>query len=224
MPALWLGAGFRVEGMTQTPAAIIASERTALVDTLREAGPTAPTLCEGWETRHLLAHLLLRESKPLAVAGVVLPFLAGRTDRITNNLADELTGERRYEKALDDFAALPGYLGMRTRKPAADAAMNLIEYFVHLEDVRRAAEGWEPRVLDRAVEEKLWQDLLGRARMMAGKNYRDGLVLEAPGFTPAAKAVIAPKPGAVAPVLRGAPGELILHLFGRQDQAKVELS
>ncbi|MDO4898613.1 MAG: TIGR03085 family metal-binding protein [Rothia sp. (in: high G+C Gram-positive bacteria)] len=211
--------------MKQTSAVeAVHSERTALVQVLRQAGSTAPTLCEGWETRHLLAHLLLRESKPLVVPGMGLPFLAGHTDRVTNQLADELLEQRRYEKALDDFAALPGYFGMRRRFPALDAAMNTIEYFVHIEDVRRAADSWQPRDLEAGVQQKIWADLLKRGGLMARKRFAAGLVLEAPGYSPAAAAVLAPKPGTVAPVLTGEPGELVLYLFGRRDVAQVELS
>lgn len=207
-----------------TAADVIAHERTEMVRVLRDAGPLAPTLCEGWETRHMAAHLLLRESKPTAAAGIAVPFLASRTDRLTNDLADELRGERRYEKALDDFAALPGYLGLRDRKPGADAAMNTIEYFIHIEDVRRAAPGWEPRQLPRGIQQKIWSDLLARGAMMAGKDFRDGLVLEAPGYSPVAKAIIAPKSGRVATVLTGEPGEIALYLFGRREAARVQVS
>ena len=47
-------------------------ERTDLVAALREAGPGAATLCEGWSTEHLAAHVVLRESSPLTGAGLVL--------------------------------------------------------------------------------------------------------------------------------------------------------
>src|SRR5205814_13683 len=36
-------------------------ERLLLVDTLRALGPDQPTLCEGWTTHHLVAHLKIRE-------------------------------------------------------------------------------------------------------------------------------------------------------------------
>src|SRR5690606_1471098 len=40
-------------------------ERAALCDLLSRLGPDQPTLCEGWTTRDLAAHLLLRERRPL---------------------------------------------------------------------------------------------------------------------------------------------------------------
>lgn len=211
-----------------TSSALVTSERTALLDALAAAGPSAPTLCEGWETRHLAAHLLLRESKPTLAAGVVGGPLETRTERHTNQLADELAGQRRYEKALRDFEELPGYLHMRTRFPGLDEAMNLVEYFVHTEDVRRAApadgEQASPRALAEGVQEKMRKVLRARARLMAGKKYPQGLVLEAPGYSPAVHTVIAPPAGQVATVLTGEPGELVLYLFGRETAARVEVS
>ena len=169
-----------------TSSALVTSERTALVQALADAGPSAPTLCEGWETRHLAAHLLLRESRPTLAAGVVGGPLEARTERHTNQLADELTGQRRYEKALRDFEALPGYLHMRTRFPGLDEAMNLVEYFVHTEDVRRAslADGEQPapRELAEGVQEKMWKVLRARARLMVGKRYPQGLRTTPPLF------------------------------------------
>src|SRR5690606_2854754 len=43
-------------------------ERAALVATARDTDPDAPTLCEGWTARHLLAHLVEREHQPWLVA------------------------------------------------------------------------------------------------------------------------------------------------------------
>lgn len=211
-----------------TSSALVTSERTALVQALADAGPSAPTLCEGWETRHLAAHLLLRESKPTLAAGMVGGPLEARTERHTNQLADELTGQRRYEKALRDFEALPGYLHMRTRFPGLDEAMNLVEYFVHTEDVRRASltdgEQPAPRELAEGVQEEMRKVLRARAHLMVGKRYPQGLVLEAPGYSPAVHTVIAPPAGQVATVLTGEPGELVLYLFGREAAARVEVS
>lgn len=51
-------------------------ERRALVATFREVGPQAPTLCEGWNTTDLAAHLVVRERRLDATAGIA--FLSGR--------------------------------------------------------------------------------------------------------------------------------------------------
>ena len=54
-------------------------ERAALVNTMRAVGPDAPTLCGEWTTRDLAAHLVLRERRPDAAAGILVPALAGYT-------------------------------------------------------------------------------------------------------------------------------------------------
>jgi hypothetical protein len=39
-------------------------ERLALAALLDQTGPDAPTLCAGWQTRDLAAHVMLRERRP----------------------------------------------------------------------------------------------------------------------------------------------------------------
>ncbi len=59
-------------------------ERAALVDTMRGVGPDAPTLCEGWKTRDLAAHLVIREYRPDAAPGILIPFFASHTAKVQN--------------------------------------------------------------------------------------------------------------------------------------------
>ena len=46
------------------------TERSALADLLDQIGPDQPTLCEGWTTRDLAAHLIARERRPDTLPGV----------------------------------------------------------------------------------------------------------------------------------------------------------
>ena len=59
-----------------------AASRAALVEALTAAGPGMPTLCAGWRTEHLAAHLALRDSSPTA-PGLFLPPLAAVLERRT---------------------------------------------------------------------------------------------------------------------------------------------
>ena len=61
-------------------------ERQALCDLLVEVGPEAPTLCQGWQTADLAAHLVLRERRPDAVGGILVPALAARTERVQRQI------------------------------------------------------------------------------------------------------------------------------------------
>ena len=116
-------------------------ERAALVEILRAVGPDAPTLCEGWTTRDLVAHLLVRERRPDAVPGLVFGPLASYTARLQNRL----TTSTKWEDLVDLFASGPPAFSMFK---LLDPVASIHEMFVHHEDVRRAQTGWEPRELD----------------------------------------------------------------------------
>ena len=61
-------------------------ERLALCALLDKSGPDAPTLCEGWRTADLAAHLVLRERRPDAALGIIGGPLAGYTDRVRRGM------------------------------------------------------------------------------------------------------------------------------------------
>ena len=52
--------------------------------------------------------------------------------------------------------------------PGADEKLNLVEYFVHHEDVLRAQPDWQPRKVDAELADVLW-DRLSLARLMLRK-------------------------------------------------------
>jgi uncharacterized protein (TIGR03085 family) len=126
-------------------------ERRALCTLLDEAGPEAPTLCEGWTTLDLAAHLVLREHRPDAAAGMLGGPLGWYTAHVQHRLA-ERTPYARLVKTVRDGPPLLSVFGI----PGVDERANLVEYFVHHEDVRRAAPGWRARDLDQGLTEQLW--------------------------------------------------------------------
>jgi uncharacterized protein (TIGR03085 family) len=135
------------------------AERDALCDLLEELGPDAPTLCEGWATADMAAHLVVRERRLDAGPGLVIPALHGRTERLER--------ERRDSTPYDELVRL-----VRTgpplpmRLPVVHEAANAAEYFVHHEDVRRP-NGRSPRPADAERDEALWRQLrLGGARAL----------------------------------------------------------
>src|ERR1700722_14486558 len=129
-------------------------ERAALASLLHETGPDGPTLCEGWQTRDLAAHLVLRERRPDAAAGVMGGPLAGHTARVQRHYLDTYS----YPTLITMFRAGPPKLSVFAI-PGADQAANTVEYFVHHEDVRRAADGWTERELPAGLEQTLWKRL-----------------------------------------------------------------
>ncbi|MFL6076285.1 MAG: TIGR03085 family metal-binding protein [Mycobacteriales bacterium] len=107
------------------------SERIALADLLEELGPDAPTLCEGWTTADLAAHLVVRERRPDAGLGIVASPLA----RWTANV--QASAKKRYGYQQLTQLVRQGPPLWSPLRPV-DALANTVEYFVHHEDVRRA--------------------------------------------------------------------------------------
>jgi uncharacterized protein (TIGR03085 family) len=129
-------------------------ERLALAALLEEAGPGAPTLCAGWQTGDLAAHLVLRERRPDAAAGVLGGPLAGHTARVQRRLGKRMT----YAQLIQAFRNGPPRLSPLAL-PGMDERANTVEYFVHYEDVRRAGPGWGPREIAPGLSEELWRRL-----------------------------------------------------------------
>ncbi len=176
-------------------------ERAGLSALLAEVGPEAPTLCGGWHTRDLLAHLILRESRLDAAPGILVPALSGYTDRVQADVA-----ARAWPELLEQFRSGPPLLSPYR---LLDAQVNAMEFFVHHEDVRRVRDGWEPRQLSSGAEDGLWR----RLRLISWVGYRSspvGVVLQREDG-----ASMTAKRGAHRVTLVGAPGELVLHAFGR---------
>jgi uncharacterized protein (TIGR03085 family) len=134
-------------------------ERRELTELLLKAGPDAPTLCEGWTTKDLAAHIAVREGRPDAAAGIVLPPLSGWTDRVQNAMASlsypELVRRVRTGPPTLSVFSLPGMDGLG----------NLIEFTVHHEDVRRARPGWTERQIPQDLADELWARLSRMARL-----------------------------------------------------------
>jgi uncharacterized protein (TIGR03085 family) len=188
---------------------LASGERAALSDELERVGPDRPTLCAGWTTGDLLAHLLVRERQPWAAAGIMVPALAAVTERAMRSFRD-----LPWLEAVQLFRGGPqSWSPMRIG--SVDAAANGMEFFVHHEDVRRGEPGWEPRKPDEERDRELWA---GARRMgMLLRRSPVGVVLARPSGE---RHVVKTGPGLVTVV--GEPGELVLFAFGR-DAARVEL-
>jgi len=192
---------------------IASRERTALADLLVELGPDAPTLCEGWDTRDLAAHLVVRERRPDATPGVAVPALAGWTERVQSGYA-----ERPYDELVELVRSGPGRLSAFAL-PGMDKFFNTTEYVVHHEDVRRAQPGWAPRELPHAVQDALWRAVRTRAPL-AFRSVATGVVLRR---SDAARSSVVAAKGEPAATVTGEPLELLLYSFGRRDHAVVEV-
>ncbi|WP_329247806.1 TIGR03085 family metal-binding protein [Streptomyces sp. NBC_01478] len=186
-------------------------ERLLLADLLETAGPDAPTLCVGWQTRDLAAHVVVRERRADAAGGIMIKQLAPRLDRVMTEFA-----AKPYEELIQLIRTGPPRFSPFQLKQL-DEASNTVEFYVHTEDVRRAQPEWTPRELDPVFQDALWSRLERMARLV-GRSAPTGLVLRRPD----GQTAVAHK-GAPVVTVTGEPSELLLFAHGRQSVAKVEL-
>ncbi|MEY2552632.1 MAG: hypothetical protein QOC57_492 [Ilumatobacteraceae bacterium] len=189
---------------------ITADERAAMCDLFEELGPDEPTLCEGWSTRDLLAHLLVRERRPDAAGGILIPMLAKRTKQVMASIA-----EGPFADMVEQFRGGPPLWSPFAIPVVGDKA-NLVEFFVHHEDIRRAQPQWEPRADDAGRDEALWKVLKLLGRVLYRRS-PVGVILRSAG-----RPDLVVKKGVPSIVVVGLPGEIILHAYGRHvDKVRV---
>jgi uncharacterized protein (TIGR03085 family) len=200
------------------------AERHALAQTLRSAGPGAPTLCGDWTTAQLAAHLVLRERSLAELAGR-LP-VARLREQAERKIADLVAAEP-YDDLVAAVERGPSWRDSAWPLPTAAVwslpvvreSANLLEYLVHHEDVRRAGPGWTPRPLPVDLQMAVWKRLPVAGRLTLRK-VSTGVELEWPSHgrirTGAARR------GGPTVTVAGEPVELALFAFGRIDVAEVD--
>jgi uncharacterized protein (TIGR03085 family) len=198
-------------GLPTLRATFARKERQALCETARSVGPQAPTLCEGWDVKDLICHLLVRERSLVSAAGIVIPALSGLTDKEMARLKKQ-PFERLVERLRSNrfsFYALP----------PVDAAFNTFEFFVHHEDIRRAQQGWRRRNLPDEFVEALWQSLKSQGTalvrsagvpVVARRTDTDETTTLMPGRDPVE--------------LSGEVTELVFYLHGRDEVRKIRFA
>ncbi len=196
-------------------------ERFALCALLDETGPAAPTLCKGWATLDLAAHLVLREHRMDAGAGI----LGGPLARYTRRVQRKLAGRTPYPRLVETIRNGPPRLSV-FGIPGMDDRANFVEFFVHHEDVRRAQPGWEPREIGKDQSGVLWQRLR-LARMIMRKApvgvelARSDEPLPARSGTPSIRLTANARTPVV--TVTGTPAELTMWALGRTAAARVRL-
>jgi uncharacterized protein (TIGR03085 family) len=179
-----------------------------LADDLLRLGPHAETLCEGWQAADLAAHLVIRDRRPDAAAGILIRPLAARTERLRNSERDRWSWPELVERVRTG----PPY---PVRLSPVDSAMNTVEFCVHREDLLRAQPAALPRKLEPGLEGALWSRVKAQGKFMLRKA-PVGVELEAPGYGHAVAKKATPSV-----TVTGGPGELLLWMFGRRLAAEV---
>jgi uncharacterized protein (TIGR03085 family) len=186
-------------------------ERAVLCDLLEHVGPSAPTLCEGWDTYHLVAHLRGRESaNPLRQVASSIPKLGNRS-------VDDLVSRNDFSSLVDEVRAGPPRRSLFA-VAKLEPLLNVLEFFVHHEDVRRGSPGWEPRMLPRWADDQIWAKVVGLGRLTQ-RRAPTGVLLERRDTGETRRV----SKGDDAAVVRGMPGEIALYLMGRQRASRAEL-
>jgi uncharacterized protein (TIGR03085 family) len=172
-------------------------ERAELCDLLLELGPDAPTLCAGWTTSDLAAHLVLREH--------------------FHRWSDA-------QRATETAKGLPAMVArlragaplIPWRVPRVRDFFNGLEYFIHHEDVRRA-NGREPRPPIADLEALSWRMIGLSARRLARRIRPYGLELVRPDGQRRRYGS-----GEMA-TISGPASEMVLYFSGRRTAARVTL-
>ena len=195
------------------------SERAELCALFEVVGPTADTLCDGWNTHDLATHLWIRENDPIGATGILAKPLAGLLER---RMA-EVKQRWDYAELVQRIRSGPARLSVFAI-PGVDEGANSTEFFIHHEDVRRAVDSVPPRrELDADVEEWMWRrlKLLGRAWF---RRAPVSVVLErlgSDGPEPEPDTIRAMSGSSIV-TLVGRPSELMLYANGRRAVAEVE--
>lgn len=188
------------------------AERRALCDLFLEVGPDAPTLCGEWSTRDLAAHLVIRERRPDAALGILVPFAEAHGEKVRRR-----TAEQPWERLVEQVRSGPPALSP-TRLDAVDRLVNTSEFFIHHEDVRRARDGWSPRPVDPALDAALWETL-GRTAKLGLRKAPTGVVIDTGDGRR-----LTGKDAQPSVEVRGPVSELVLFTSGRQAHARVQLA
>ncbi|SDT22970.1 TIGR03085 family protein [Friedmanniella luteola] len=191
------------------------TEKKALVDTLRRTDPDAPTLCEGWDAKRLLAHLVQREQDPVGGIGDVVGRAEPGREKHLGRLAEPAATPDGYAGLIDRFVTGPPRWSPMSW---ASEQVNVLEYAIHHEDVRRGGGAGAARTLPAAQSDAIFRQVPLTARMKLRRS-PVGVVLARPGGAPAVV-----RSGSPSVTLTGEPLELALWVSGRRQAAQVQLS
>ena len=194
------------------------TERAELCDLFDRLGPDAPTLCRGWITHDLAAHMWIRETDPIGASGIVAKPLAGLLDRRMAEAKQRWT----FTELVDRIRRGPARFSVFAI-PGVDEGANTTEFFIHHEDVRRAGDAPQTsRHLDDEVEEWMWRRLKLLARAWF-RRVEVGVVLERLGSSgEELPDTIRAASGSSIVTLVGPPSELLLYANGRGAVAEIK--
>lgn len=184
-------------------------ERFAIAQTLRNIGPEAPTLCEGWNAFDLLVHLVSRETRPDAAIGIIIPALNKYSSKIKNEMK-----QRGFSTLIQEFEDGPKALSLFSI-PGADNLSNTFEFLVHHEDLLRAQPNYSARVLSDNDKKLLWNRFTMSGKLLMFKA-KVGIIAKSEQGTYTLKS------GNSCVTIEGDVVDLILFAYGRKTAANLK--
>jgi uncharacterized protein (TIGR03085 family) len=193
----------------------VKSEKEALVGTFRSTDPDAPTLCDGWNVRRLLAHVTQREQ---GIMGTITDAIARRPpgqEPALSKLTSRARSPEGYTALIDRFShGAPRWSPMNW----AAERLSFVEYVIHHEDIRRGGdEPAQPRDLPEAEQQAIWQQL-GLLTKLGLRKSPVGVRLA----TPQGQSRVVKAGDGV--TLTGEPVELALWVSGRRRPVQVAVT
>lgn len=208
--------------MTDDAGSTAAHERRALVQALQQAGPEADTLCQGWNAHDLAVHIVARDARPDTIFGQEMPLVADKAARAYHQF-EQLS----FDELVDRIQAGPPRWSPANLRQIGDV-MNTVEFFVHTEDVLRAEDNTDDdaenqllrrRSIPESVRRKLWQQASSVLFTTAARSKHQRITFISPGYG----AVTSGRSRDPLLILHGAPEELVLWAFGREEVAAVTI-
>ena len=184
------------------------SERSGICQTLRQLGPDQPTLCQGWTTKDLLVHLIVRENRPDAAVGLFIPFLSSYTESISKKYK-----EKTFEELITLFENVPKSPSPFSL-PKVDEIANTFEFLVHHEDILRAQSNYQPRKLTDEEAKFIWSRFTKSAVFFMRK-VKVGVVAKTEQGTYTLKR------GDDVVTISGNIIDLVMFAFGRKDKTEI---
>ena len=170
------------------------------------------------ETIHPVEHALL-----LHAGGSITPQMRRKVREIAEAMIREPGNASEHERLIGHLmisviahASGEPPVWSPARIDKVDRLINTTEFFVHLEDVRRAQPDWEPRELPDELVDDLYAALGRSAKLFARKAPAGITLTPSNGHQP-----IVANSGSPMVTVSGPVGELVLWMFGRQAHARI---
>lgn len=189
---------------------LLFDQRRQLCELLENKGPAFPTLNPTWKTLDLAAHLVLRETNPLAVPGIIL----GGPFGYYTQLAMQNLKETKYEDLVAKLRVGPPAL----LSVYGLSLINLVENWIHTQDILRVDINFVPPTLDKSLYSQLWKAAIGLGILFSLKSKT--IALEIADLEGNYKKL---RNGSDAVTLKGDPQELVLYFSGRKQVAQIEI-